>query len=102
MQSVEPLIHVHNSVTRLAKTIANRIIKPEVVKEISIKELDIDDQQNYIPLLSIHLGATTKFCLQKVLNDGDIVEADYNKVFATAQTYFKEGVKSYASKVSYQ
>lgn len=94
MQSDEPLLHiVHDSVARLAKSIANRILKPEVVKEVKFTELDVDDPQNYIPVLSIHLGATTKFSLRKLLNEGDIVEADYNKVFAAAQKYFKEGLK---------
>ena len=40
MQSDEPLIHVvHDSVTRLAKTLPNSIIKAEVVKETNVAEL---------------------------------------------------------------
>ena len=95
MQSDEPLIHiVYESVVRLAKTIANRIIKPEVVKEIgSISQLVIDNPHHFIPALSIHLGATTKFSLQKLLSEGDIVEAEYAKIFTAAQRYFKEGLK---------
>ena len=31
--------------------------------------------------------------MRKLLNDGNIVEAEYNKVFTAAQEYFKEGLK---------
>ena len=31
--------------------------------------------------------------MRKLLNDSDIVEAEYNKVFTAAQEYFKEGLK---------
>lgn len=89
LQSDEPAIHiVHDSVTRLAKTLANRIIKGDIVKNMAITEITLDDPLIYTPTQSIHLGGTTKFALQKLLNQEDISETDYN-VLKAAQEYFK-------------
>jgi hypothetical protein len=90
LQSEEPLIHiVLDSVTKLGKTLGNRIIKASIVKESSLTGIDLEDQSIYIPIQSIHLGGMTKFTLQKLLNDGDITERACNYIFAAAQAYFK-------------
>ena len=63
--SDEPAIHVvHDSVMKLVTTLANRIIKADVVKQMDITEIDLDDSDIYSPRQSIHLGGTTKFLLQ--------------------------------------
>lgn len=62
LQSDEPVIHVvHDLVRRLAKTLANRIVKSDVVKQMAITEINLDDPQIYTERQSIHLGGTTKF-----------------------------------------
>ena len=77
------------SVTKLGKTLGNRIIKASIMKEPSLIGIDLEDQSIYIPTQSIHLGCMTKFTLQRLLNDGDITERTCNDIFAAAQAYFK-------------
>ncbi len=82
LQSEEPLVHrIHNSVTRLGKTLANRIIKSSIMKESTLTLIDLEDQSIYIPVQSIHVGGMTKLNLQKLLNDGDITQRKYNDIF---------------------
>ena len=90
LQSQEPIIHMlHTSITRLARTLANRIIKPVVLRDTAVEELDLSDPTIYKEKPTIHLGGTTKFKLQKLLNDGDISERQHVAVFDAAQAYFK-------------
>lgn len=90
LQSDEPVIHMlQGSIEKLAMSLANRIIKPQVVRDTPITELDLSDATIYKPKSSIFLGGTTKMKLQKLLNDGDISERDYAAVFSAAQAYFK-------------
>ena len=90
LQSNEPIIHMfHASIEKLARNLANRIIKPQVVRDTPITELNLSDPTIYKPKASIYLGGLTKFKLQKLLNDGDVSERDYSAVFDAAQAYFK-------------
>ena len=90
LQSDEPIIHMlHGSIEKLARNLANRIIKPQVVRDTPIAELDLSDLTIYKPHASIYLGGMTNFKLQKLLNDGDISQTDYSAVFHAAQAYFK-------------
>ena len=52
----------------------------------------MDDPQFYKPEHSIFMGVTTKFKLQKLLNDGDISERQHSRVFKAAQAYFKDSL----------
>ena len=74
------------TVTKLAKTLANCIIKADTVKEMAVDEIPLYDSQIYIPIQSIHLG--TKFALQKLLNQGDVSKG-LCSVLKAAQAYFK-------------
>ena len=75
LQSEEPIIHMlHDSMTQLAWSLANRIIQPQVLKDTPVKELNLDDPKIYKPEHSIFMGVTTKFKLQKLRSDGDISE----------------------------
>jgi len=59
LQSDEPAIHiVHDSVTKLAKTLANRIIKAEM----AVDEIPLDDSQIYIPIQSIQQSLHCRNC----------------------------------------
>jgi hypothetical protein len=90
LQSDEPCIHiVHDSVVKLGKTLGNRIIKTNIMKESPLTGINLEDQSIYIPVQSIHLGGMTKFNLRKLLNERDITERTYNDLFVAAQAYFK-------------
>ena len=74
LQSEEPIIHMlHDSTIKLARSLANRIITPQVLKDTPITELNMDDPQIYKPEHTIFEGVTTKFKIQKLLNDGALV-----------------------------
>ena len=93
LQSEEPIIHMfHDSTIQLARSLANRIITPQVLKDTPVTELNMDDPQFYKPEHSIFMGVTTKFKLQKLLNDGDISERQHSRVFKAAQAYFKDSL----------
>ena len=93
LQSEEPIIHMLlDSTIQLARSLANRIIKPQVLKDTPVTELNLDDPQIYKPEHSIFMGVTTKFKLQKLLNDGDISERQHSWVFKAAQAYFKDSL----------
>ena len=93
LQSEEPIIHMLlDSTIQLARSLANRIIKPQVLKDTPVTELNLDDPQFYKPEHSIFMGVTTKFKLQKLLNDGDISERQHSRVFKAAQAYFKDSL----------
>ena len=81
-----------DSTIQLARCLANRIIKPQVLKDTPVTELNLDDPQFYKPEHSIFMGVTTKFKLQKLLNDGDISERQHSRVFKAAQAYFKDSL----------
>lgn len=90
MQSDEPVIHILlDSINRLAKTLATRIIKPEVIRDTPILQLDLSNTDIYKPKNSIHLGGLTKMKLSKLLNDGDISKEKHDAFFDAAQAYFR-------------
>ena len=83
---------LHDSTIQLAWSLANMIIKPQVLKDTPVTELNLYDPQIYKPEHSIFMGVTTKFKLQKLLNDGDISERQHSRVFKAAQAYFKDSL----------
>ena len=88
LQSEEPLVHrIQDSVTRLGKTLANRIIKSNIMKESALTSIDFEDKAIFVPVQSIHLGGMTKINPPKLLNDGDIED-----IFVAARAYFKAAI----------
>ena len=72
LQSDEPLVHIlHESVIKLAKKLGNHI-ESSFMKDSCITDINLTDQSIYMEVQSIHLGGTSKFLLQKLLNNGDI------------------------------
>ena len=63
---------LHDSTIQLAWSLANMIIKPQVLKDTPVTELNLYDPQIYKPEHTIFKGVTTKFKLQKLLNDGEL------------------------------
>lgn len=94
LQSDEPVVHiVHDKVTALARTLGNRIIKANVMQDTDVTEIDLTDPEIFKPNKSIHLGGTTKFTLQRLLNQGDISQVQYDNVFKAAEKYFKTSLE---------
>ena len=94
LQSDEPVIHiVHDKVTKLARTLANRIIKASVVQNTPITEIDMADQEIFKPRESVCIGGTTKFNLQRLFNEGDIPQEQYDNVFKVAKKYFEASLE---------
>ncbi|XP_066020951.1 uncharacterized protein [Pocillopora verrucosa] len=98
LQSDEPSIHiVYDSVIKLANTLGNRVIKVEVMKK-PLNEINLQDPTIYIPLAEIHLGGTTKFTLQRLLNQGEISQTAYTRFLTAAHEYFKAAFQYVLSK----
>ena len=78
----------------LAKKIANRIVKPEVL--VCAKAKATDEDLNYDKVFiehhKVYLGRTTKPMLKKLLSEGDIREAKNNKFFYAAHCNFKSSL----------
>ncbi len=73
----------------LAKQLASRILLPNIVKDNTILENDIDDKEIFKMPQQIFLGGLAKNNLSKLLNDGDIGKSDYDKIFDAAHHYFR-------------
>lgn len=82
---------LHDSTIQLARSLANRIIKPHVLKDTPVTELNLDNPKIYKPEHTIFMGFTTKIKLQQLLNDGDS-EMQHSQVFKAAQAYFKDSL----------
>ena len=93
LQRSEPTVHVlQTSMLTLAKKIAHRIVKPEVLVSAKPTDVDLNDEEMFIEHQNIYLGGTTKAMLNKLLNEGDITETKYNKFFYAAHCYFKNSL----------
>ena len=69
LQRSEPTAHVlQTSMLTLAKKIANRIMKPEVLVSAKPTDVDLNDEEMFIEHQNIYLGGTTKATLNKLLN----------------------------------
>ena len=67
LQADEPSIHIlHDSTMKLGKTLGNRIIRSNVMRESGLTDINLEDPLLYIPTQSIHLGGMTKFNLQSL------------------------------------
>ena len=90
LQRSEPTVHVlQSSMLTLANNIANRLVKPEVLVRANATDLDLNDEEMFIEHQNVYRGGTTKPAVNKLLNEGDITEAKYNKFFYAAHCYFK-------------
>ena len=65
------------------------ILLPNVIKDKALTGINFDDNEIFKANLQIFLGGMTKSNLSKLLNDGDIEQSDYDKVFDAAHHYFK-------------
>ena len=93
LQRSDPQGHnVQPMVKELVKKIAHRIMKPEILKEpIDIRTL-LQDEENFLPLNEIYIGVFAKSLLETMLEEGEILEGDQDKVFRAAQAFYKESL----------
>ena len=93
LQRSEPTIHVlQTSMLSLAKKISNCIVKPQVLVHAKITDVNLNEEDIFIEHKNIYLGGTTKHTLNKLLNEGDISDAQYNKFFLAAHCHFKSSL----------
>ena len=93
LQRSEPTIRIlEESMITLAKKIANRIVKPDIIRDTAITDLNLEDEEIFKPNNSIFLGGMVKFTLNKLLNEGDISPAAHRKFFVAAHHYFKSSL----------
>ena len=94
LQRSQSTIHIlHSEIVTLAKKIASCIVKPQCIKDNEIFDLDLEDEDIFKPPQSIFLGGMTKRTLDKLLNEGDILDAVYLKSFTAAKGYFTESLR---------
>ena len=100
LQRSEPTVHVlQSSMLTLVKKIANRIVKPTVLVRTKATDVDLNDEEMFMEHQNVYLGGTTKHTLNKLLNEGDITEAKYNKFFYAAHCYFKSSLAYILKKI---
>ena len=93
LQRSEPTVHVlQSSMLTLVKKIANRIVKATVLVRTKATDVDLNDEEMFMEHQNVYLGGNTKHTLNKLLNEGDITEAKYNKFFYAAHCYFKSSL----------
>ena len=95
LQRDEPTIQVLKpAMETLGKKITNHIILSSVMKDLgSIAELNLDNEEIFLEPKSLFLGATTKFTLNWLRNNGTISDSDYKKLHSAGHHYFKSSLK---------
>ena len=69
------------------KNIAQRILKPEVLKEPNEIISLLEDQENYLPLNEIYIRVFAKSLLEIMLDEGEISDRDEDKLFCAALAF---------------
>lgn len=77
----------------MVKKLAGRIFKPATLCNAqSTFDVDLDDVDNFKDRRSIFVGGLTRMTLNRLLNQGDISDAQYNKFHDAVHFYFKESL----------
>ena len=94
LQRDEPCIHLLKpSIENFGRRIANRIIKPHAMQNIStVSELDFDDEPIFKDKKDLFLGGITKATLNRLLSYGDISDTDYDKFYDAVFYYYKDSL----------
>ena len=95
LQREEPTIHLlKGSMEQFGMRLAKRIIKPVISREASsVGDIDLSDESIFIDPMYIFLGGTTKFMLNRLLNEGTISEAQFETFHTGVQSYFKKALQ---------
>ena len=94
LQREEPTLHIlKSSIERLGRKIANRIVKPSFLKNItSVADIDLTEESVLLDPKTIFLGRTTKATMNRLLNNGDITQATYDQFHKGVQLYYKDAL----------
>ena len=94
LQCEEPTLHIlKSSIQRLGRKIANRIVKPSFLKNItSVADIDLTEESVLLDPKTIFLGGTTKATMNRLLNNGDITQATYDQFHKGVQLYYKDAL----------
>ena len=94
LQRSDPLAHrVYPATVHLAKKVASRFLKPDILQEKGITVDLLDDTANYVPLSEIFIGLTTKTTLNKLLNEGDISQSQWEKCIKGCIAFYRDSLK---------
>ena len=78
LQRSDPLAHmVYPATKSLIKRVASCFIKPDVLQDAITIDM-LDNEINYLPLSQVFVGLGTKSLLNKLLNEGDISQNQWN------------------------
>ena len=82
-----------SSIERLGRKIANIIVKPSFLKNItSVADIDLTEESILLDPKTIFLGGTTKATTNRLLNNGDITQATYDQFHKGVQLYYKDAL----------
>ena len=93
LESEEPTLHIlKSSIERIGRKIANRMVKPSFLKNItSVADIDLTEESILLDPKTIFLGGTTKATMSLLLNNGDITQATY-QFHKGVQLYYKDAL----------
>ena len=94
LQCEEPTLHIlKSSIQCIGRKIANRIVKPSFLKNItSVADIDLTEESILLDPKTIFLGGTTKATMNRLLNNGDITQATYDQFHKGVQVYYKDAL----------
>ena len=77
----------------LAKKLASRFIKPEVLQEEKVSTDILDNHINYLPFSEVFIGLITKTKLNKLLQGGDITQNQWVTCMKGAVAFYSTSLK---------
>ena len=94
LQREEPTLHILKlSIECLWTKIANRIVKPSFLKNItSVADIDLTEESILLDPKTIFLGGTTKATMNQLLNNDDITQATYDQFHKGVQLCYKDAL----------
>ena len=95
LQRSYPLTHkVYLATRSLAHKIASRLIKPDVLQQTNVSLVHLlEDKANYLPFSGTFIGIVTKSLLNRLLNQGDISQTQWNLCIEGAIAFYKHSLK---------
>lgn len=94
LQRSDPLAHrVYPATIHLAKKVASRFIKPDILRKEEITADLLVNSGNYLPLSEVFIGLTTKTKLNKLLNEGDISQSQWEKCIEGCIAFYRDSLK---------
>ena len=94
LQRSDPLAHrVYAATVHLVKKVATCFIKSDILQEEDITTELFYNSANYLPFLEVFIGLTTKTKLNKLLNEGDISQYQWNKCVEGCIAFYRDALK---------